>query len=560
MFVRLFSASDHAHADLGVAAPAAPAVTIAARPGQSLSQAIWLSGLVRPLPLCGGLGRCGRCRVRFVRHAPPCLPAEEDVFSPSQLEAGWRLACRRQVPDPGMTAAGGATALDLELPPENLVLPAGAQATGHLHGHGMTQPDLALAVDLGTTSLCWRALDMQGRAVAEGRTLNPQAGAGADVMSRLAVARAPEGRAVLAGLARRQLLDIMDSLAQSGAGRVTRLCLAANTAMTDIFLDRDVESLCAAPYRLAHCGDETVELPDFPLLYVPPLPAPFVGGDVSAGLAALLEADVPRPFVLADLGTNGELALVTETGQLWLTSVPLGPALEGIGPECGQLAGPGVVTGFTLTPLGLAAQFYEGARPDAVDAADVARHHVTPGSVCPCPACQGATAGQNSAAGAGVGGAVARGISATGYLSLLALLLRAGVLRNDGQFVANPAMPLARKLAAGLEQPNPSAAPTASDLPAADIPAGNVAAVCLAGTLGEYVRPDDLETLGFVPAVLAPRIRAVGNTALDGAALLALHSKKIPPLARMCREAVVLPLVDEPNFHTDYLRRMRFGV
>ena len=79
-------------------------------------------------------------------------------------------------------------------------------------------------------------------------------------------------------------------------------------------------------------------------------------------------------------------------------------------------------------------------------------------------------------------------------------------------------------------------------------------------TLGEYVRPDDLETLGFVPAVLAPRVRAVGNTALDGAALLALHSKKIPPLARMCREAVVLPLVDEPNFHTDYLRRMRFGV
>ncbi|MFT3957595.1 MAG: ASKHA domain-containing protein [Desulfovibrio sp.] len=598
MFVRLFSASDHAHADPGVAAPAAPAVTIAARPGQSLSQAIWLSGLVRPLPLCGGLGRCGRCRVRFVHHAPPCLPAEEDVFSSSQLEAGWRLACRRQVPDPGMTAAGGATALDLELPPENLVLPAGAQATGHLHGHGMTQPDLALAVDLGTTSLCWRALDMQGRAVAEGRTLNPQAGAGADVMSRLAVARAPEGRAVLAGLARRQLLDIMDSLAQSGGGRVTRLCLAANTAMTDIFLDRDVEGLCAAPYRLAHCGDETVELPDFPPLYVPPLPAPFVGGDVSAGLAALLEADVPRPFVLADLGTNGELALVTETGQLWLTSVPLGPALEGIGPECGQLAGPGVVTGFTLTPLGLAAQFYEGARPDAVDAADVARHHVTPGSVCPCPACQGATAGQNSAAGAGVGGAVARGISATGYLSLLALLLRAGVLRNDGQFVANPAMPLARKLAAGLEPPAGTGEPAASGLArsgarlrlphglwlaaadveallqvkaafalaldallrAADIPAGNVAAVCLAGTLGEYVRPDDLETLGFVPAVLAPRIRAVGNTALDGAALLALHSKKIPPLARMCREAVVLPLVDEPNFHTDYLRRMRFGV
>lgn len=634
MFVRLFSASDHAPAGPGGAVSPAPVATIDARSGQSLSQAIWLSGQVRPLPLCGGLGRCGRCRVRFMRHAPPSLPAEEDVFSASQLAVGWRLACRRQVPGPDpapdtdTAAAGMAAALDLELPLENLVFSATGHATGHaaeqsaelLPGHGkaraglpvhipasIEQPDLVLAVDLGTTSLCWRALDMQGQAVAEGRTLNPQAGAGADVMSRLAAARAPEGRAVLAGLARRQLLGIMDSLAQSGAGRVVRLCLAANTAMTDIFLDRDVEGLCAAPYRLAHKGDETVVLPGFPPLYVPPLPAPFVGGDVSAGLAALLEANVPRPFVLADLGTNGELALVTETGQLWLTSVPLGPALEGIGPECGQLAGPGVITGFSLTPQGLAAQFYESAFPDADNTADAARQHVAPGGVCPCPACQRANEGQTSegtAVGSAAGsafayaGAAARGISATGYLSLLALLLRAGVLRNDGQFVANPAMPLARKLAAGLEQPHATGQPPASDLPrsgarlrlphglwlaaadvevllqvkaafalaldallrGANVPASNVAAVCLAGTLGEYVRPDDLETLGFVPAVLAPRIRAVGNTALDGAALLALHNNKIPPLARMCSEAVVLPLVDEPDFHTDYLRRMRFGV
>ena len=38
--------------------------------------------------------------------------------------------------------------------------------------------------------------------VAEGHDLNPQAGAGADVMSRLAVASAPEGRARLARLVR----------------------------------------------------------------------------------------------------------------------------------------------------------------------------------------------------------------------------------------------------------------------------------------------------------------------------------------------------------------------
>ena len=606
MLLRLFSANGHTDANPGDVAQAAPGLTIAANAGQSLSHAIWLSGLVRPLPLCGGLGRCGRCRVRFVRHAPPFLPAEEAVFSASQLAAGWRLACRRQVPDAGVTAAGGDTVLELELPAESLAAPDGGRAPGApaamardgvkiLAGAQALKPglpradlgELVLAVDLGTTSLCWRALTPQGVPVAEGRTLNPQAGAGADVMSRLAVARSPRGRALLARLVRQELLRIMDFLAQAGAGRVERMCLAANTAMTDIFLDRDVQGLCAAPYRLTHSGDETAALPELPPVYIPPLPAPFVGGDISAGLAALLDADTPRPFVLADLGTNGELALVDAAGRLWLTSVPLGPALEGIGPECGQLAGPGVVTGFMLTPTGLAAQLYEGA--DAEETSSAAAHAA--GGACPCPACRqaGAAAGRSLS---GVAADRARGISATGYISLLALLLRAGVLRPNGQFAAEPSMPLARKLVAGLEFPGQAGSPAAGArlhlphglwlaaadveellkvkaafalalealLRAAGLPAGQVAALCLAGALGEYVNPDDLETLGFAPAVLTRRIRAVGNTALDGAALLALHGGKAAALSGMCRNAEVISLVDQPNFHTDYLRHMRFGV
>ena len=47
---------------------------------------------------------------------------------------------------------------------------------------------------------------------------------------------------------------------------------------------------------------------------------------------------------------------------------------------------------------------------------------------------------------------------------------------------------------------------------------------------------------------------------LIGAALLALQGNKAGALSRMCRDAVVLSLVDQPNFHNDYLRHMRFGV
>ena len=518
-------------------------VCITARPGVNLSRAIWLSGPVEPLPLCAGLGQCGRCRVRFVDVAPLPLAGEEAIFSPEELAHGWRLACRRQIPD-------GKSTLDLELPPQNLPCPARAPAPSGLSEHSCSPaaPALALAVDLGTTTVYWRAL-ANGTPVAEGGFLNPQAGAGPDVMSRLAEARAGQAP-LLAQLVRRSLRAVVQSLATRGT--VTRLCVAGNTAMTDILLEKPLHGLCAAPYALSHTGNMLAELEDLPPVYIPPLPAPFVGADVSAGLAALLEKNTPQPFVLADLGTNGELALVAGTKNVWLASVPLGPALEGIGPQCGQLAGPGVVTSFCLTPAGLTPRFWE----------------------------QSFSAGESAAPAP-----QARGISATGYLSLLAILLRLQVLDREGHFVPDPPMPLGRRLAAALEH-HPGGLClrlphglwlAASDveellkvravfalaleklLAAANLAPEHLVTLCLAGALGRHAHPDDLARLGFVPGTAAGKIRAVGNTSLDGAALLLQKPGKAAELATLCAKAQVLSLTDEADFEHNYLRCMRFG-
>ncbi|MFT4302909.1 MAG: ASKHA domain-containing protein [Desulfovibrio sp.] len=585
------------------------ALEIEATPGESLSRAIWLSGLVPPLPLCSGLGCCGRCRVRFVADAPAPLPAESDIFSTVELGEGWRLACRRQVPD--------AARLVLELPAENLALPSDQEKTSSVDfmvdmrqatadntppaSSAVDGVSLALAVDLGTTSVYWRAVAVpeaeDARAggagtatgvattVAQGSFLNPQAGAGADVMSRLAVAMQPQGRMVLSELVRRSLRSVVGSLEQGGTARVANLCVAANTAMTDIFLDLPVDGLCAAPYRLGHQGHKNVDVPALPPVYIPPLPAPFVGGDISAGLAALLAAGTPRPFVLADLGTNGELALVDAAGRLLLASVPLGPALEGIGPQCGQLAGPGVITDFSLAPAGLNAHFFAQSPEDARPENDGPEH----GGQCPCPSCQAISARSlaNGRSGPEAEMHKARGISATGYMSLLAVLLRTGLMREDGGFEAAPAMPLARRLASGLEAGKDSggmrlrlphgmwlcaadveellkvkaafALALESLLAAAGLAPAEVAALCLAGALGEHVRAHDLQTLGFLPSALAPRLRAVGNASLEGAALLAIDAQMRENLAGLCATSRLLPLVEEENFHQTYLRHMRFG-
>ena len=536
------------------ARPDAPWTEIAARPGEDLARAIWLSGAVAPRPLCLGLGRCGLCRVRYVSAAPPALPEEAAILSPQDVAAGWRLACRRTVPD---MARGGALELELSPAPVAAAAPDATPPVPPRPGE-----TVVLGVDLGTTSLQWRAVavgraggaDAPGRVLAEGAGLNPQAGAGADVMSRLAFARTEAGLAALGGLARGAVAAICARLADAGLAPA-RICVAANTAMTDIFLGRDVSGLCAAPYRRSHAGGRTAELPGLPPIVIPPLPGPFVGGDLSAGLAALLDPDrageMPRPFVLADLGTNGELALLTEDGRLFLASVPLGPALEGIGPERGRMAGPGVVTEFRLGPSGPQPVLFDEEPP------------------------RGALP------------AAAAGISATGYLSLLALLLRLGVLDAEGHFAepGAPGLPLARALA-GRVTPGPAGARLSLPLgrwlaagdvelllkvkaafavaleavcAAAGIPPAGLRRLALAGALGEHVRPADLKDLGFAPGVAASKMVAVGNTALAGACLLAARPARREALAALCGRATVLELTEAPGFQQAYLAHMRLG-
>lgn len=535
---------------------------ITARPGDNLARAIWLSGAVPPRPLCLGLGLCGRCRVRYRREAPPPLAEENSVLSPQDLADGWRLSCRHGVP-PEDDAAGP---LELEVPAEAFA-PLGAGVSPAAVAPAEAGP-VALGVDLGTTSLQWRALALParegggaaraGRVLAEGSQLNPQAGAGADVMSRLAFARQAEGLAALGGLARGAVRRIAADLGRRGLPPV-RICVAANTAMTDIFLGRDVTGLCAAPYRRSHPGGCVTELPGLAPVLIPPLPAPFVGGDLSAGLAAVLAAGMPRPFVLADLGTNGELALLTDEDRLFLASVPLGPALEGIGPECGRMAAPGVVTEFHLGPGGAQPVLFAG--PGGEEAGTAATTAATT--------------------------AAAAGISATGYLSLLALLRRLGVLDAAGHFTAAEALalPLARALG-GRTEPSPTGArlrlPLGLWISAGDVElllkvkaafavaleavcaAGGVAPaavrrLALAGALGVHVRPADLKELGFAPGVPEGRIVAVGNTALEGACLLAACPERLEPLAALCGRAVVLELTEDPAFQQAYLDHMRLG-
>ncbi len=495
-------------------------IDIPAEENATLAQQIWLSGRVRPPALCSGLGRCGRCRVRFLSPAPQCTPEEGAVLSPAEAAQGVRLACRHPA------RAEGEIRLFPAPEPRRRVL-------------SETRQPLLLAVDLGTTGLQWRALTPAGECAAEGWDLNPQMGGGSEIMSRLALAASPRGKARAAELVRAHLRGVIRSL----PGPVNEICLAANPAMTALFLEQDTEGLAHAPYRLDYPGGRTETLPDLPPVFIPPQIAPFVGGDLSAGALFIRERERPEyPFLLVDLGTNGEFVLALNEDAGLCAGVPLGPALEGIGLRCGMPAEEGAISAFCLEPGGLRASV--------------------------------------------IGGAAPRGVCATGWLSLLRILLRGGLLSPEGIFQRSaPASPLGRKLAALVYEEGGEvrlALPGGLFLCGQDVEAvlavkaafsltlerllaraglrsGDMRRIFIAGALGEHARAEDLETLGFFPPGAGARFTALGNSALEGAQLLLLRPELRTRLTAWARGCAALDLAADPDFHPEYVKHMRFG-
>jgi len=89
-------------------------------PDQSILYAAQQTG-VELVSLCGGVGACDSCKVRLVRGRLSALTLEEQaLFSPAELESGYRLACQaRPVSD-----------VVIDIPPESLTTPQRLQVEG----------------------------------------------------------------------------------------------------------------------------------------------------------------------------------------------------------------------------------------------------------------------------------------------------------------------------------------------------------------------------------------------------------------------------------------------
>lgn len=483
--------------------------TVWAQTGQSFLHLLFEAGVGRGREFCAGAGLCGKCRIRFMDDPPTACAEDLARLTPAELEHGWRLACKHHAIKPG-----------------RIDVPAFVR-------HALAAPSgEALVVDIGTTRIKWAIGPWTGQS-REMAMVNPQMGAGSEVMSRLRYALSSEA-------ARNHLRTsvtsvIVELMRQSGA---SSLAVCGNSAMIAILLDVPLEGLAFAPYSTPWEGGKCVSIDaKLPPAYIPPLLAPFIGADISAGLAFIRNLAPEYPYLLADLGTNGEFVLALDQDRYYACSVPMGPAIEGVGLCCGAMAGEHVLDHVSLAPAGL-------------------KWDRSP----------------------------LKGISGTGYASVLGLLRRMALIDEAGHF-QKASMPLGHKISQRIRdhrlgrifklEPGVFVAERdieeflkakagvsvalASLLGRAGLADGSIARIYLAGALGENVHVDDLITLGFFPEIWREKISVVGNTALAGT-MLALERDDVRFwLDGLAERMAVESLAESGDFETQFLRAMRFA-
>lgn len=475
---------------------------------------------------CGGQGTCGMCRIRVKNIIPPPSPLDEEFLSTEDLTGGFRLAC-------GLIPTGGEI---VELPSASMESSSKLQISLAEFSvdpwPGIVPSDLVLAVDMGTTTVVGHLLDpSSGRVIDSAATANGQAAFGADVMTRLAYAshEGPEARRRLQDLAFDNLNNVAGSL--TVAGRQIRLVVAVmNTAMMSFMLNWDPDCIGRYPVQAPTKEAVNMTIPQEVKnlagadLNLPPAIGGFVGSDTVAALYASRRLRLKRPYMVMDIGTNAEVALISRQG-VSACSCAAGPAFEGHGIHKGMRAMEGAIQRVSL--------------------------------------------GRGEFETEVIGGIEARGIAGSGLISLLGSLLRAGALDHFGMIVSarlargitlkedkDVVLRLTDRITVSQQDIQQmmlakAAARAGAEvlISKSDIQAQELNGIILCGTFASNLDAEDVLRIGMVPSVDPSKIYSKGNAAAEGAGMMACSHKAFKEAAQLARQTRHLGLSGDPNFN-----------
>lgn len=462
---------------------------------------------------CGGNGTCGKCKVLIKGEGvvTSCIYTVNDsieLILPDKREAK-------------VLVAQHAYTIQLPLMPGPC-----ADLSGYPHG---------VAIDIGTTSLVFYLVNLITGTVVETRALlNPQAKYGADVISRIQfTATNSDGLNILhneiIGVINQELKHLIQ-FAEISEHELIKIAIAGNTTMLHLLLGVDPISLALAPFKAQFLEEQILRGEELKLnclagaeIKVLPSISAYVGADIVAGLASIIPSDKYHNYLFMDIGTNGELALVTEN-QIWCCATAAGPAFEGARISCGM-----------------------GAVDGAISAYGEDGYTV-------------------------IGNDKPAGLCGSGLIDLVAWLCDNRKIDSDGlldsDFIIVPASDSATGEDISFTQSDVREVQLAKSaiysgvkllLKQSGLTFDEVDTLFLAGGFGNYINIDSAMRIGLIPPQLKERIISLGNTSGTGA-LAALKSTKFDDaMKKVISKSVLVELAGDDDFAMEFAMNMMFS-
>lgn len=467
---------------------------------------------------CGGQGRCGKCKVTVKGAVNQLTEREKQCLSTDEIAKGIRLAC--------LTIIEGDCCVRIDEEKTAQIRILGEMPSIRLH------PAFAAygcAVDIGTTTLAACLYDAAGNMLAQASCRNPQAGWGADVISRMEAALDGAGRELAAAVCTAVDGLLLQLAASAGipVREIDGLVITGNTVMLHLLTETSPEPLSHAPFEVQRKFGEIVEAGALGLasvapeteVYLPPCISAFVGADLVTALLASGICEEAGTQMLVDIGTNGEMALV-RNGRLTVCSTAAGPAFEGAGISQGMQGKCGAVDRVFLQDGELKA-------------------HV-------------------------LGEGTAEGICGSGVVDAIACLLESGRIDGTGYMeeesvLITPSVAFTQKDVRMIQLAKSAIhAGIRTLLHLADIDYGEVSGLLVAGGFGSFLNVENAGRIGLIPEELVPSVRVIGNAALSGAAMLLLNLDYRAVCERYAGDAKGIELSSNPYFSEEYMAQMMF--
>lgn len=307
--------------------------TVMVRQKESLMEALLREGYYISA-VCGGTGRCGKCRIRVLEGKAVISTEDKKFFSQKELAEGWRLSC--------MLYPTEDLAISFELKDESdFEIVSDYQAEQvfleKTDSHHDSLREYEIAIDIGTTTLAFQLIDRKSKDIhSTVTTINSQRKYGADVISRIQASM--DGR-------KEELRESMQNDLKNGIQKLlaecevsqqqlVRIVIGCNTTMGHLLMGYDCDSLGVYPFTPVNVSlirgtmQEILKMDGNAEVELLPGISTYVGGDIVSGLYACDFDKSDDICLLVDLGTNGEMALGNRS-KILVTSTAAGPAFEG---------------------------------------------------------------------------------------------------------------------------------------------------------------------------------------------------------------------------------------